>query len=167
MSLREFVKKQWSDARLYTHGDARVGEFLEHFEEHPAECWETAVPLFRQKYYTLFDQVVPPLVNSSDKLLRLQLILHSDPSQPRELRMLREFVRHADPVADRPELKAIARLKHPALDKEIAGRPELVDALKPPAPVPSRPVTNVLRPPPPPAAPRPAAKKRARSKKGS
>lgn len=165
MHLRELVKQRWSDARLYSQADPHLSEFLAYFEANPGDCWEAAVAVFREKYYRLYDQIVPPLVNSTDKALRIQIIRHTDPSRPKEMRTLKEIVRSADPVADRPELNAILAMKRPALHKEIAGRPELAPVLAPAAEIPPRPVTNVLRPA---AAAHPrAVKKRARKKKGS
>jgi len=158
MVQRSVAKRQWAAAKLYETPDARLKAFLYHVDSYTTECWDDVVALLRKDYYDLFDQIVPPLVASSDKALRVQLFLHIDPKQPKELDLLRQFIRQADPVKDQPELKAIAGLNHPALQKEIAGRPEIAAVLAPSAP-PRRAVTNVRPAPATAAGPPPPSKK--------
>jgi hypothetical protein len=146
MVTREVVKKIWSDAGLYRDADPRLRGLLNYFDEHPDVCWETILPLFREEYYDLYDVVVPPLVNSSDTMLRLQLISRIDPARPKELGTLQDIVAHADASFQRPELKAILALKHPGLKDQIT---RLLLQAAPAAPTERarRPVTNVLHPP--------------------
>jgi hypothetical protein len=157
MFQRHVAKPQWAAAKLYETSDIRLKAFLDYVDASPAECWDDVVAVFRKDYYDLFDQVVPPLAASSDKSLRVQLLFQFDPKRRKELEFLRQFIRQADPVKDQPELKAIAGFNHPALRKEIAGRPEIAAVLSPSAP-PRRAVTNVGPAPAPAAAPPPPKK---------
>ena len=147
MHLRDLVKRRWADAGLYARQNAHMQRFLAQVDDPSfSQCWDQYVPLFRQHYYDLFDEVVPPLFSAPDKLLRVVLIRQLDLSQPKELEMVRGFVRHADPVADRPELDAILAHGEGRLKDEFAARPEL-EALVDAAPVLQRKPTNMVRPP--------------------
>lgn len=152
MFTRELARKAWSDAGLYADPDPQLREFLDYFDTHPTDCWEMAAAVFRDKYYKLYDRVVPPLANSSDTMLRLQFIRHADPARPRELKTLKDIAARADPALHRPELNALLALNHRRIKSEIARRKDLAPILAPPREPSLRPVTNVLRPPPRPRA---------------
>src|SRR5262249_40999531 len=107
MYLRDLVKAQWTQAGLYARKDAHLQSFLQHIDNTLMECWDDYVALFRRDSYDLFDSLIPPLIHSDDKLLRLALIRYADVRQPKELTALRTFIRQADPVNDRPELISI------------------------------------------------------------
>ena len=92
--------------------------------------WERGLQEFREKHYGLFDQIVPPLLQSEDKLLRLLLIRHADVSKRRELNLLKRLAQTADPIRDEPELLAILALGHKSLDREIRDRADLTANLR-------------------------------------
>ena len=92
--------------------------------------WEHGLQEFRERYYDAFDHVVPPLLQSDDKLLRLMLIRHADLSKRRELNLLKRFAETADPIRDEPELLAIASLGHKSLDRAIRARGGLTPDLR-------------------------------------
>lgn len=131
MHLRSLIRQKWNAAGLYTREDAHLQAFLKHVDDTPSECWREYVALFRRKYYDLFDQIVPPLVNTDDKLLRVTLIRWSDLNQRKERAALRDLIRCADPVHDRPELNAILTFNSTLLRKEFVKRPELAKLVQP------------------------------------
>jgi len=158
MFQRNVAKQRWVAAKLYQAPDAHLKAFLDYADTNPAACWDDLAAQFRKDYYDLFDRIVPPLAASSDRALRVQLFVHLDPKQPKELALMRDFIRSADPAADQPELRAIASLKDSAVQKELASRPGVASMLAP-SPPPRRAVTNVRVPAAPPAA-APAAEAR-------
>jgi len=130
MFIRDLVKQRWADVGLYRRKDARLQSFLKHVDDTPFECWEEYAALFRRDYYDLFDQVVPPLMATDDKLLRTMLLRYVDPAKPKELAMVREFVANADPVADRPELDVLIARKDKTVMKDLSARPGLIPAVR-------------------------------------
>ena len=130
MHLRELAKQQWANSGIYRIHNARLQEFLKYFDDTPLECWNEYVPLFRKKYYEFFDQLVVPLFQSRDKLMRTVLIRQANVRRPRELAFLEEFVQRADPLEDQPELKAVLALKSKYLTNKMQARPELAELFK-------------------------------------
>jgi hypothetical protein len=154
MHLRDLVRQRWADAGLYSRKDARLQSFLKHVDDTPMECLDDYAALFRREYYDLFDQLIPPLAGTNDKLLRVALIQQADFKKPKELDAVRAFLRYADPVTDRPELSAILNRGGDALKKDFLARAELKELVEP-KPVLERKPTNMVRQAP--------AKKKARS----
>lgn len=162
MYLRDLVKNLWAQAGLYERKDARLQSFLKAVDSFPMECWDDFSSRFRQDYYDLFDQLIPPLAASHDQLLRVLLVRMADLDHPKELALAVHFVRHADPVANRPELSALLNRKNPQIQKEMRQRPALQPLVDPPVPL-RRAVTNVRAPVAKPKAP--AKKKKPPAKK--
>jgi hypothetical protein len=144
MHLRDLVKQRWADAGLYARKDAHLQSFLTHFDAAPLDSWEDHAALFRHDYYDLFDQLLPPLIGVNDKLLHVGLIRYADFSQPKELEAARQYIRRADPVADRPELTELFRRGGAAFGKDFLARPELKEIIEPKATLVRTP-TNTVR----------------------
>ena len=138
MHIRDLVKQKWADEGLYASKKAKIQAFLRYIEDNPLECWDEYVKQFRDHYYDLFDELVPPLMKTHDKLLRMILIRNVDLAKPNELKLLKEYVKKADPKEDEPELLAIAKLEHKNLNAELLQLKEL-----------SSEVRKILQPPPP------------------
>jgi hypothetical protein len=124
------VRKIWRKAGLDGSKSRTVRDFLDFVGSEPPPGWEHGLREFRDKHYDVFDQVVPPLLQSEDKLLRIALIRHADLSKRRELNLLKRFAHTADPIRDEPELLAIVSLRHKSLDREIRERADLTPGLR-------------------------------------
>jgi hypothetical protein len=122
------MRKIWRKKGLYQSQSPTMQSFLAAIDSEPD--WERGLQEFREKHYGLFDQVVPPLLQSEDKLLRLTLIRHADVSRRRELNLLKRLAQTADPMRDEPELLAILSLGHKSLDREIRERADLTANLR-------------------------------------
>lgn len=130
MHIRDLAKQKWREAGLYDSRKAKVRAFLKHVDDHPDKCWDEWVQEFRDHYYDLFKDLIPPLLYTDDKLLRLTLIRKADLRKRRELNLLKKFVREADPVKDEPELSVIAKLSHKGLTAELAKRTDLTSKVR-------------------------------------
>jgi hypothetical protein len=124
------MRKIWRRAGLYESKTRAIRDFLDFVGSEPPPDWEQGLQKFRKKHYDVFDQVVPPLLQSDDKLLRIMLIRHADLSKRRELNLLKRFARTADPIHDEPELLAMASLGHKSLDRAIRERGDLTPNLR-------------------------------------
>jgi hypothetical protein len=124
------MRKLWREAGLYASRKAGVQAFLAHLDEQPNLSWEEGVQEFRAHHYEVFSDVVPPLMASNDKLLRLALIRSADPAQRKELNLLKKFIQESDPMQDEPELSAILELGHDGLTDEIRQRNDLTSGLR-------------------------------------
>ena len=157
MYIRDEVRERWAADGVLDLKHLRVQEFLKYISDHPLECWDDYITVFREQYYDLFDVLVRPLLKSRDKMLRTILIAKADLSKAPELDALKQLVRDADPVTDQAELLAIARRGAKVLlaEMERHGKmvPQIAEQLRQPG-VRARPATNIRRP-------RPKKRKRA------
>ena len=124
------MRKIWRKAGLYRSQAPSMQSFLAFINSEPIPDWEHALLEFREKHYGLFDQVVPPLLQSDDKLVRIAVVRHADLSKRRELNLLKRFAQNADPIHDEPELLAIVALGHESLAREIRARGDLTPDLR-------------------------------------
>lgn len=122
------IRKIWRKEGLYESPSPTMRSFLASVDSE--SNWERGLQEFREKHYGLFDQIVPPLLQSEDKLLRLMVIRHADVSKRRELNLLKRLAQTADPIRDEPELLAILSLGHKSLDREIRERADLTANLR-------------------------------------
>jgi hypothetical protein len=124
------MRKIWRKAGLYESKTRAVRDFLDFVGSEPPPDWERGMREFRKTHYDVFDQVVPPLLQSDDKLLRIMLIRHADPSKRRELNLLKRLAQSLDPIRDEPELLAMVALGHKTLDRAIRERGDLTPNLR-------------------------------------
>jgi hypothetical protein len=122
------MRKIWRKEGLYQSQSPTMRDFLAAIDSE--SDWERGLQEFRDKHYGLFDQIVPPLLQSEDKLLRLLLIRHADVRKRRELNLLKRLAQTADPIRDEPELLAILSLGHKSLDRDIRDRADLTANLR-------------------------------------
>ncbi len=125
MHIRELVKQKWREAGLYTSRKAKIRAFLKYFDQNPTECWDTYIQALRDNYYAVFNDLILPLLDTDDKLLRLTIIRKADLRRRKELNLLRKLARECDPVPDKLELLAIAKLEHKGLSAELRKRQKL------------------------------------------
>jgi hypothetical protein len=124
------MRKIWRKAGLYESKTRAVRDFLDFVDSEPSADWERGIEEFRKAHYDVFDQVVPPLLQSDDKLLRIMLIRHADPSKRRELNLLKRLAQSLDPIRDEPELLAMVSLGQKTLDRAIRERGDLTPSLR-------------------------------------
>lgn len=136
MYLRDQVKSLWRAAGLYDRPDARLQSFLAAIDQFPLECWDDFATRFRQNYYDLFDQLIPPLVHSNDPLLQVLLIRQSDLRQPKELAIAVALARSATPLTARPQLTALLHRNHPKITSLLRKRVDVIQDIDPPPPIP-------------------------------
>ena len=129
MHIRDLVLRTWAERGLDARRNARLHAFLTDQTEHPDRSLEDTLTAIRTDYDDLFALLVPPLLETGDKLLRVTLIRNADVNNPKELRLLNALVRGADPAEDEPELLAIASLGHAGLANELRKRGPLPPAL--------------------------------------
>lgn len=122
--------REWREAGLYESQQPEVKAFLAFFEQHPELCWDEMIAAFREKHYRAFAQVVPPLLDIDDKLLRLALIGRADLQRRQELALVKTFIQQADPVNDERELLMIARMKHKGVAQELGKRGDLTPRVR-------------------------------------
>ena len=87
-----------------------------------------------------------PLFETQDKLLRVTVIRNADVNSPKDLRLLKAFIRGAHPTEDEPELLAMAHLGHRGLTAELRKReplPASVHKALTAEPLPARRASNV------------------------
>ena len=130
MHIRELVKQKWQESGLYESQNEKVQAFLKYFDEHSELCWSEVLREFRERYYEGFNDLVPPLLDIDDKLLRLMIVRKADLNQGQEVELLSELVRKADPLKNEPELSAIARRRHTRLTAELQKRQDLTEELR-------------------------------------
>jgi hypothetical protein len=124
------MRKIWRKAGLYESKTRAIRNFLNFVDSEPPADWAHGLQEFREKHYDVFDQIVPPLLQSDDKLLQIMLIRHADPSKRRELNLLKRLAETLDPIHDEPELLAMVSLGHKGLDRAIRERGDLTPNLR-------------------------------------
>lgn len=136
MHIRDLAKQRWREAGLYDSKKAKLRAFLKYVDHHPEQCLDEYEKEFRENYYDLFDDLIPPLFDTDDKLLRILLINRIDVKKRKERNLLKEFVKTANAIEDERELIAIAKRQHKGLAEELLKRREISNkvrrAVKPP-----------------------------------
>jgi hypothetical protein len=120
MHQKDLARQAWREAGLYRSRDEKVRAFLDGFDQSPSDCWADVVEAVRTDYPDLKAKLATPLWNTGDKLLRLNILRHTDPERPDELELLKKLTRKLDPVGDAPEIHTVARLDSPELLRRLA-----------------------------------------------
>jgi hypothetical protein len=118
MHQKERIKQAWRDAGLYDSGDEKLLAFLELLDG-PRGCWPELAEECRRNYPAYKARLVNPILDTADKLLRLNLIRIAMPEHRDEVDLLRRFIRKSDPHRDAIELKALALKGVARLTKDI------------------------------------------------
>jgi hypothetical protein len=125
MHTRDYVKAVFANEGLYCVKNAKMKEFLDSIDKQKADCWPEFIKQFREQYYDLFDDVIPPLLYGKDRLVRSIIIRAIDTEQKKEMNIAKEFVRKADGVTHEKDLLALTSKKNKTLNKEILKKPHL------------------------------------------
>lgn len=130
MHQRDAVKAAWAAAGLYRSKDAKLREFLKYVDGLSKECWPEAVKKARSDYSAYIPQLVEPLWQTGDKLLRVNLIRYADLSRKDERELLGRLSRNLKAQEDGPELSAIVYGGTKPLLAEILKRKDLPAGLR-------------------------------------
>ncbi len=118
MYQKDVVKKAWEAAGLYRSRKPKLRQFLKQVDESTTHCWEQFAQAIRERYYDYLEEIVVPLWQTGEKLLRLNLIRLAEPSRKKEQALLEEWTRRCDPKKEDLELRALIRTgSKPALDQ--------------------------------------------------
>jgi hypothetical protein len=130
MYQKAAAKAVWTAAGLYRSRDPKLRDFLRHFETEEQNCWAKLGKHLRAQAPELLEQVVAPLWDSGDKLLRVNIIRHLDPARKDEHALLDKLSRRLDARADAPELAAIARSSTTAAIERLAARNDVAEPIR-------------------------------------
>ncbi len=113
MHLRDAARQAWADAGLYKRKDRALRELLDRFENDPAMCVSEIEALLNKKEFQSHrEAIVAPLMALNDRLMNLVLIRRADVSKAPDVKLLKEFVSHADLEEHRFELSAVEALNN-------------------------------------------------------
>src|SRR5436309_218169 len=125
MYQKDAAKAAWTAAGLYRSKDAKLRKFLKYFDDSPMDCWPEVVKKARSDYSEYMEQLVQPLWQIGDKLLRVNLIRYADLSHKNEFELLAKLSHKLKADEDRPELSAIVHAGTKPLLKQVLGRKDL------------------------------------------
>ena len=97
MHVCSLMRKIWREVGLFKSNAAKIQAFIKFIETQSSQDWDRGVQEFRNNHYDVFNDVIPPLMESDDKLLRLLVIHHADPKKRKELNLLKDFARQRQP----------------------------------------------------------------------
>jgi len=134
MYQKDLVRNAWKSAGLYDENDPKLQQFLQLLDD-PAQCWSELIETCRRNYAAYKAKLVQPILDSRDRLVHLMVIRAADGAD--ELALLEQYISGSDPTRDEVELKTIALKNVPRLNRALAKKPDLTqavsDALAPPA----------------------------------
>jgi len=130
MYQKEAAKAAWTAAGLYRSRDPKLRDFLKHVESDERDCWATLAKRLRANAPELIEQIVSPLWATGDKLLRVNIVRHLDPTSQDEQELLDKLSRRLDPHADAPELAAIARSSTTAAIEHLLKRNDVPEPIR-------------------------------------
>lgn len=130
MYQKAAAKAAWTAAGLYKSKDAKLRDFLKHVETEEQDCWSKLAKRLRANAPEIFGQIVAPLWDSGDKLLRVNIVRHLDPSRKDEHDLLTKLSRRLDPRSDAPELAAIAQSGITAAIEHLVKRNDVPEPIR-------------------------------------
>jgi hypothetical protein len=110
---------------------ADLGAVAQLIRDHPDDCWDDLVTMFRQDHYETVSAVADALFELDDPLIAYHMVRVADLSRPEERAAVRGFVERCDPVRHQVTLREIARTGDEELLTALRNRqelPELVQA---------------------------------------
>ena len=110
MHERNLVKQAWLEADLYGSNDSKLASFLQHFEGAKLHCWRELVQAIREHYPECKEQLITPIWDTGDKLLRLHVIRAADPECDEDVVIFQKLVQRSRPQKDDTELQALMRV---------------------------------------------------------
>lgn len=110
MQDRDLVKQAWSETGLYVSDDPKLSAFLQHFEKAMFGCWPDLVPEVREHYSEYKEQLLIPIWDTGDKLLRLNVIRALAPDRDDEVQIFQRIARRPNRRGRDWELQALMRV---------------------------------------------------------
>jgi hypothetical protein len=107
---RYMVKQARLEAGLYSSNDHRLQSFLQHFERTTYGCWPDLWPLVRERYEEYKEQLLTPIWDTGEKMLRLGVILALSPDRCDELDIFRRMAQRPNLSGNPWELEALMRV---------------------------------------------------------
>jgi hypothetical protein len=105
MHQKDLVKQAWERAGLYRSKDAKLRQFLAHFENVRTDCWPELAAEMRGRYPEYLDVLVQPLWDTGDKLVRVNLLRLARLDDKRERALVDKVIAASDPRTDAVELR--------------------------------------------------------------
>ena len=87
----------WFEAGLYVSDDPQFGAFLGHFEMATWRCWPDLVQKVRKRYPEYKEQLLVPIWDTGEKMLRLNLIRALASDREDEVKLFQ-------PIVQRPSI---------------------------------------------------------------
>lgn len=110
MQVRELVKQAWFEEDLYVSDDPQLGAFLRHFEKATLGCWPDLVPGVREHYPEYKEQLLVPIWDTGEKILRLNVIRALSPDRSDEVEIFRRIAQRPNVQGNPWELEALMRV---------------------------------------------------------
>jgi hypothetical protein len=107
---RQRVKQAWLQAGLYGLSDSKLQSFLQHFERTLHGCWPDLWPLVRESYAEYKEQLLTPIWDTGEKMLRLGVILALAPDHTDEVQLFRRLAQRPNMSGNPWELDALMRV---------------------------------------------------------
>src|SRR6202043_1118154 len=93
---RRIVKQAWLEAGLYDSKDPQLQSFLQYFERTIHSCWPDLWPMIRASYAEYKEQLLAPLWDTGEKMLRLNVIRALAPDHSDEVEIFQRIARRPD-----------------------------------------------------------------------
>ncbi len=107
---RPIVQRAWVEAGLYDSNDPKLQGFLQHFERTLHACWPDLWPLVRESYSEYKEQLLTPIWDTGQKMLRLGVILALASDRSDELEIFRRLAQRPNMSGNPWELEALMRV---------------------------------------------------------
>jgi hypothetical protein len=107
---RYIVKQAWLEAGLYDSNDPKLQSFLQHFERTIHGCWPDLWPLVRESYAEYKQQLLTPIWDTGEKMLRLGVILALAPDHSDEVQIFQRIAQRPDTRGKDWEMRALMRV---------------------------------------------------------
>jgi hypothetical protein len=108
MQQRSLVKQAWTDADLYSN--TQLQPFLAQFEAGAIGCWSELSQEVRDRYADYKEQMLTPIWDVGNKILRLNLIRALNPEREDEVAIFQHLIQRPDQHGDPWELEALLRV---------------------------------------------------------
>jgi hypothetical protein len=89
-------------------------------EAHPQDCWGALVPTFRSGYEDIMEEIARVVILTDDPLIIYNCFQFADLKNPRELRIVRQFILDCDADRHRCTLEFLSGFK--ACEPELRRR---------------------------------------------
>jgi len=122
MHQKDLVKQAWEKAGLYRSKDAKLRQFLAHFENVRTDCWPELTAEMRDRYPEYLDVLVQPLWDSGDKLVRVNLLRLARLDDKRERALVDKVIDASDPRTDVVELRTAVMRGDATLASHVAAK---------------------------------------------